>query len=64
MRQKEEKVLRLALILLAASLCVVQLVGIPAGMGSSPAKGAVLQADGPTPKPGPHSGSQLPSSAS
>jgi len=50
MRQKEEKVLRLALILLAASLSV-QLVGIPAGMGNPPAKGAVLVADGPMPRP-------------
>jgi hypothetical protein len=52
MRQKEEKVLRLALILLAASLCLVELVGIPAGMGNPPA-GAVLLADGPMPRPGP-----------
>ena len=53
MRQKEEKVLRLALILLAASLCVVQLVGIPAGMGSPPKKDAVILADGPCPRPTP-----------
>ena len=53
MRQKEEKVLRLALILLAASLCVVQLVGIPAGMGNPPEKGPVMLADGPCPRPGP-----------
>ena len=53
MRQKEEKVLRLALILLAASMSVVQLVGIPAGMGNAPAKGTVLVADGPLPRPGP-----------
>ena len=52
MRQKEEKVLRLGLVLLAASLCLVQLVGIPAGMGNHP-KGAVLLADGPAPRPGP-----------
>ena len=51
MRQKEEKVLRLALILLAASISVVQLVGIPVGMGNPPAKGAVLVADGPFPRP-------------
>ena len=53
MRQKEEKVLRLALILLAVSLCLVELVGIPAGMGNPPAKGAVLVADGPVPRPVP-----------
>jgi hypothetical protein len=53
MRQKEEKALRLALILLAASISVVQLVGIPAGMGNAPAKGTVLVADGPLPRPGP-----------
>ena len=53
MRQKEEKVLRLALILLAASLCLVELVGIPAGTGNPPPKGAVLVADGPIPRPGP-----------
>ena len=53
MRQKEEKVLHLALILLAASLCLVELVGIPAGMGNPRPKGAVLLADGPTPKPAP-----------
>lgn len=53
MRQKEEKVLRLALILLAASLCLVQLVGIPAGMGNPSPKGAVIMADGPIPRPGP-----------
>ena len=64
MRQKEEKVLRSALILLAASLCVVQLVGIPAGMGSSPAKGAVLLADGPCPRPGPPPNPQFSSSVS
>jgi len=51
MRQKEEKALRLALILLAASISVVQLVGIPAGMGNAPAKGTVLVADGPFPRP-------------
>ena len=51
MRQKEEKVLRLALILLAASISVVQLVGIPVGMGNPPAKGPVLVADGPIPRP-------------
>lgn len=51
MRQKEEKVFRLGLILLAASLSVVQLVGIPAGMGNPPAKGAVILADGPCPRP-------------
>jgi hypothetical protein len=53
MRQKEEKALRLALILLAASISVVQLVGILAGMGNAPAKGTVLVADGPLPRPGP-----------
>ena len=52
MRQKEERVLRLALILLAASLCLVELVGIPAGMGNPPT-GAVLLAEGPMPRPGP-----------
>ena len=64
MRQKEEKVLRLALILLAASISVVELVGIPGGMGVPPAKGAVLVADGPTPKPSPGPGPQLSSIAS
>ena len=56
MRQKEERVLRLALILLAASISVVQLVGIRAGMGNPPAKGAVLVADGPVPRPQPPTG--------
>jgi hypothetical protein len=51
MRQKEEKVLRLALILLAASISVVQLVGIPVGIGKPPAKGAAFVADGPFPRP-------------
>ena len=64
MRQKEEKVLHLALILLAASISVVQLVGIPAGMGVPPAKGAVLVADGPIHRPSPTGGPQLPSNAS
>jgi len=51
MRRKEQKVLRLALILVAASLCVAQLAGISAGIGNLHAKGNVLLADGPTPKP-------------
>ena len=51
MRRKEEKVPGLALILLAASLSVVPLAGIPAGTGNSPAKGNVILADGPTPRP-------------
>ena len=53
MRRKQEKVLHSALILLTASLFVVQLVGIRAGTGHPPAKAGVLVADGPTPKPGP-----------